>query len=443
MPGFCVHCMACPVVACSAPFAAYVTQFRCGFGCSTAGTQVQHTQWMHKDVCGVFTATMSQWLIMGAIYIVNVHVLDPWMGYSTIGLAHRALFTGLLAMGALSHWRAMTTDPGTVPPNAMPLAGQLQEDMEKGSPPRKCRRSGIYKPPRAHYDSEIRRVVMHMDHHCPWVNNCVGMANHKYFVLFCAYVFLGSLYALALLVVRSIQCGLFKKARTFQPPEWCDDKSSTGGVAFLMRILLLIESCLFGLFTLVMFFETVCSLMSGETYIDQLQSRHQKKAAKTRTSFQNLQQVFGNNALWQWALPVAPWWRDQDERYPYQIPESDEQWEGFKSSYLAAHARKPLDPAVVLRWAPETTPRQSSEPTPTTKHRVPIPVKEVGGPRQSEEVAPLLAEGRPNVMDDPIPTTTATMDRNATRSDIELAIMEGIKSAETELLGSNSHTAAR
>ncbi|URE14345.1 DHHC palmitoyltransferase [Musa troglodytarum] len=35
------------------------------------------------------------------------------------------------------------------------------------------------KPPRAHHCRSCRMCVLDMDHHCPFIGNCVGAANHR------------------------------------------------------------------------------------------------------------------------------------------------------------------------------------------------------------------------------------------------------------------------
>lgn len=50
-----------------------------------------------------------------------------------------------------------------------------------------CRKSQAIKPDRSHYDSMTQQVVLKMDHYCPWVANCIGYSNYKFFVLFLFY----------------------------------------------------------------------------------------------------------------------------------------------------------------------------------------------------------------------------------------------------------------
>ncbi|CAF4880273.1 unnamed protein product [Pieris macdunnoughi] len=55
---------------------------------------------------------------------------------------------------------------------------------------RYCNRCVLVKPDRAHHCSICARCVLKMDHHCPWVNNCVCFHNYKFFMLFLGYALL-------------------------------------------------------------------------------------------------------------------------------------------------------------------------------------------------------------------------------------------------------------
>lgn len=48
------------------------------------------------------------------------------------------------------------------------------------------------RPLRARHCYLCGRCVQKIDHHCPWINNCVGHANHRYFMLFLVYLLLGT-----------------------------------------------------------------------------------------------------------------------------------------------------------------------------------------------------------------------------------------------------------
>ncbi|XP_064604755.1 palmitoyltransferase ZDHHC21-like isoform X2 [Liolophura sinensis] len=81
----------------------------------------------------------------------------------------------------ISLFRAATLNPGRVP---------LVTDLEAGADWTPCHVCNRPRPPQAHHCRRCQQCVLRMDHHCPWINNCVGEENHYMFILLIAFAFL-------------------------------------------------------------------------------------------------------------------------------------------------------------------------------------------------------------------------------------------------------------
>lgn len=80
-------------------------------------------------------------------------------------------------------WRGVRLDAGLVP---RPLDIYVPRTM--------CSHCQIPRPFRAHHCSVCGKCVSRMDHHCPWLNNCVGLNTHRHFFLFLVYLWIGIIY---------------------------------------------------------------------------------------------------------------------------------------------------------------------------------------------------------------------------------------------------------
>jgi len=113
-------------------------------------------------------------------------------------------FHVLLALLITAYAQSVSVDPGSVPHEWSEYISRL--------PPRErkrhvlCPETGSYKPPRSHYCSATRRLVLNMDHFCPWICNTVGFYNRKFFVQFLVYAAISLTIASVSMAVRVTEC---------------------------------------------------------------------------------------------------------------------------------------------------------------------------------------------------------------------------------------------
>eukprot|EP01054_Gregarina_sp_Poly1_P000384 Gregarina_sp_Poly_1__383@NODE_1095_length_5109_cov_377_047997_g759_i0_p3_GENE_NODE_1095_length_5109_cov_377_047997_g759_i0NODE_1095_length_5109_cov_377_047997_g759_i0_p3_ORF_typecomplete_len334_score9_27DHHC/PF01529_20/1_8e03DHHC/PF01529_20/5_5e32_NODE_1095_length_5109_cov_377_047997_g759_i014092410 len=120
----------------------------------------------------------------------------------------------LLINVIVSYYHVVTTGPGN-PPIAF---GAQQHDIY-----RICRRCipGRLRMPRVHHCSACQQCIKRLDHHCPWVNGCIGEENYHYFLVFLMWGVFGSAYTCSALL-RPFWLAIIKESESNYGDEFTD-----------------------------------------------------------------------------------------------------------------------------------------------------------------------------------------------------------------------------
>ena len=156
----------------------------CGPRCIKFFRQVEMTCcWRPNPLLQLFYIS----LMAGGFTLYALHSL-PLIGGPNGRLAYWHRYTSYATMvgGVLIFVAASFADPGVVTAASLHRFSRVTFDNVLYEP-RMCRTCNIPRPARSKHCVICNRCVARFDHHCPWLNSCVGERNYRYFLLFLAY----------------------------------------------------------------------------------------------------------------------------------------------------------------------------------------------------------------------------------------------------------------
>lgn len=105
----------------------------------------------------------------------------------------KVLFQHLSSIGA-DYDSDEFTDPDSFQYEAVTsIQDNIMERVSKENHVRlkRCNRCFVVRVPGTRHCAKCKGCILKMDHHCPWVFNCIGQFNQKYFIQFIFYSFFG------------------------------------------------------------------------------------------------------------------------------------------------------------------------------------------------------------------------------------------------------------
>ncbi|NXP36920.1 ZDH15 Palmitoyltransferase, partial [Leiothrix lutea] len=216
-------------------------------------------------------------------------------------VAYLVVFHILFVLFVWTYWKSVFTlpiQPGKKVREPTPfipckIKAEMLKRTQKSFRIRFCDRCQLIKPDRCHHCSVCAMCVLKMDHHCPWVNNCIGFSNYKFFLLFLAYSLLYCLY---------IAATVFKYFIKYWTGELTNGRSK-------FHILFLLFVAVMFFVSLMFLFGYHCWLVSRNRSTLEAFSAPVFQNGPDKNGFnlgfvKNLQQVFGEEKKL-WLLPIA------------------------------------------------------------------------------------------------------------------------------------------
>jgi palmitoyltransferase ZDHHC3/7/25 len=265
------------------------------FDC-TMGTQEGKGIWMNGCTDRVGTL-MSLWVWMVIGYAAVMFVWLAQAGRISVSMA--LVYVTLCTLVWMCHVKTSWTDPGAIPLSAIPPWVTFQTTRVHVL----CSHCQSYKPPHAHHCRICQRCISRMDHHCPWMNNCIGAGNLKHFILFLVYTWLTCAFTLSVFAYNYFAC--------VDPS--CE---YTGTLIIGVRVLTGIALWT-GLFTTSMLMNVIFGIVTGIGTIDRLKMQTHKTWEEADQEPIPLSMIFGMGSYWTWLLPMDPLFADYDQVMGY------------------------------------------------------------------------------------------------------------------------------
>ncbi|KAI9354760.1 DHHC palmitoyltransferase-domain-containing protein [Pilaira anomala] len=141
----------------------------------------QHRDWGWLPI--LFIICLSAYVYYG--YICRIVFVLLWkFNRHTQAIVYLVFFNIFFIMFLISYARIVSKKPG----HAKDIDNLDKPHTILSDNPEWCDTCQVWKPDRTHHCRVCGTCVLKMDHHCPWVNGCVGVLNYRYYIQFLFYV---------------------------------------------------------------------------------------------------------------------------------------------------------------------------------------------------------------------------------------------------------------